>query len=350
MGIMNVCMDITPVFALRIVASVALALGAWYVTRRIDRDLLKRFGINSFVRVAVFLCVYLVAAILIGIIIIDGTLFDMMAAQWMQTIPVLLQVSLLVIRVVAVVVGVKIAADVTSVFIDNSRKAITAKLKLKNIQIDLLKEFVKWVLYSVALLIMLNLFHLEGVATTLLASAGVLGIVIGFATQNVMQGFVAGVVIGLDRSFEVGDSVKIGDTQGVIEKIKARTTRVKTGDGYIVVMPNSKVSESIINNYSKRSFRRINLRLEVARKDQDKALQLIRKKVLSLPWLLKDKTSEAFVESYGSIAYNRSLTSVIRILLWSSTVDYFKNFKDSIGLLDALTRKARIACYGLIKE
>ena len=267
-------MAVDPVLAIKVIASLLVAVSAWYANKRIDRDLLKRFKIDSFVRITVFLCVYFAAIAGIGLIVLDTALSTSIQSDWMTTLSSLIDGVFTLIQVIMVIIVVKIAADLSSRFIDTSRTGMTTRFKLKNIQIDLFDEFIRLLVYAVGVLVILNLFHLEGIATTLIASAGVIGIVVAFATQNMLQSFLAGFAISMDRTFEVGDSVRIGDIDGVIEKIKARTTRVKTPDGYLVIIPNSRVSDSVVMNYSKRPHRRISISLKVDRTNQKKALAL----------------------------------------------------------------------------
>ncbi len=87
--------------------------------------------------------------------------------------------------------------------------------------------------------------------TSLLATGGLLTLVIGLAVQANISNIFSGIVINMERPFNVGDWVKIGDTdEGRVVDITWRTTRVKVRNGYVVSIPNGQVSEAQIHNFN----------------------------------------------------------------------------------------------------
>ncbi len=87
--------------------------------------------------------------------------------------------------------------------------------------------------------------------TSLLATGGLLSLIIGLAVQANISNIFSGIVINMERPFNVGDWVKIGDTdEGRVVDITWRTTRVKVRNGYVVSIPNGQVSEAQIHNFN----------------------------------------------------------------------------------------------------
>lgn len=87
--------------------------------------------------------------------------------------------------------------------------------------------------------------------TSLLATGGLLSLIIGLAVQANISNIFSGIVINMERPFNVGDWVKIGETdEGRVVDITWRTTRVKVRNGYVVSIPNGQVSESQIHNFN----------------------------------------------------------------------------------------------------
>jgi len=87
--------------------------------------------------------------------------------------------------------------------------------------------------------------------TSLLATSGVLAMIIGLAIQVNIANIFSGIAINLENPFRIGDWIKIGnECQGKVFDITWRTTRILTLDGYILSFPNSMASESAIHNYS----------------------------------------------------------------------------------------------------
>lgn len=94
--------------------------------------------------------------------------------------------------------------------------------------------------------------------TSLIASLGVGGIAIALALQNVLSGLFASFSIFLDTPFKVGDYIKFGNQDGVVEKIGIRSTRVRTLLGEQLIVPNQQLVHAEIQN-----FRRMHRRREV---------------------------------------------------------------------------------------
>lgn len=114
----------------------------------------------------------------------------------------------------------------------------------------LINKAVSIIVYILAFLMVLNYFKIE--ITPLIATLGVGGIAIGLALQSTLSNLFAGIQILSDNPFTVGDFVSLvgNDIEGYIVDIGWRTTRLRTLPNTIVVVPNSKIAESIlINNY-----------------------------------------------------------------------------------------------------
>jgi len=78
--------------------------------------------------------------------------------------------------------------------------------------------------------------------------AGALGIGVGFGLQNIANNFVSGLIILFERPIKVGDRIEVGEAEGDVVKIGARSTTVITNDNIAIIIPNSKlVSENVIN-------------------------------------------------------------------------------------------------------
>ena len=108
--------------------------------------------------------------------------------------------------------------------------------------------------------------------TPILASAGVLGIAIGLGAQSLIKDFFAGFLILLEEQFNVGDTVKIGETTGTVEQLTLRVTRVRALDGSLTTIPNGSVGAVV--NYSK-GWSRVVLDIEIDYKeDVDRAMRV----------------------------------------------------------------------------
>ena len=86
--------------------------------------------------------------------------------------------------------------------------------------------------------------------TSLLATSGVLAMVVGLAIQSNIANVFSGIILNIERPFKVGDYIKINNIIGKVIDITWRTTRIEANDGQNVSLANSKVSESLMENFS----------------------------------------------------------------------------------------------------
>jgi small-conductance mechanosensitive channel len=90
--------------------------------------------------------------------------------------------------------------------------------------------------------------QIRAVATGLLASSAILGLVIGLAAQRTLSNFVAGVMIGLSQPIRLGDRVAIAEGEGVVEEIGLVYTRIRQDDRSRLVVPNDRLASDTIKN------------------------------------------------------------------------------------------------------
>lgn len=107
-----------------------------------------------------------------------------------------------------------------------------------------------------AVVIIANEFGFTGFITGL----GISGIAFALAAQDTFSNLFGGMVIVLDKPFSIGDWVQTSDIEGVIEEITFRSTKIRTFAEAIVTVPNSKLANSNIINWSQRDKRRIHFK------------------------------------------------------------------------------------------
>ena len=95
----------------------------------------------------------------------------------------------------------------------------------------------KYVVYVIGLFAVISIIGVD--ITSILVGLGAFSIAISFATSNIIQNFVSGIIVMGDRAFKVGDEVKIQAFEGRVLKIGIRTTVLKDTDGNTVFIPNS---------------------------------------------------------------------------------------------------------------
>jgi len=93
--------------------------------------------------------------------------------------------------------------------------------------------------------------------SSLLAGLGIGGLAVALALQDTLANFFGSVFIFLDRPFAVGDVVQIGDVTGTVEQIGFRSTRLRTFEATVVAIPNKRVADSQVDNWTRRPKRRV---------------------------------------------------------------------------------------------
>ena len=86
--------------------------------------------------------------------------------------------------------------------------------------------------------------------TSLLATSGVLAMVIGMAIKDVIANVFSGIILNFERQFTVGDKIKINNVMGTVKDITWRTTRIESDDGHMISLANRKVTEAFMENFS----------------------------------------------------------------------------------------------------
>jgi small conductance mechanosensitive channel len=117
---------------------------------------------------------------------------------------------------------------------------------------------------AIGLFFALSLLHLDKTVTSLLAGAGVIGMALAFAFQDMAANFMAGIYMSLNRPFEIGHLIETNDVFATVQEIDMRSTILRTPQGQIVRVPNKDVFESKLINYTLSGERRVDLEVGVS--------------------------------------------------------------------------------------
>lgn len=156
------------------------------------------------------------------------------------------------------------------------------------------------VVLLLGLFISLQLLHLEKTIASLLAGAGIVGLALGFAFQDLTANFISGVFIIFRKPFDVGNIVDTNGFTGIVEEIQLRSTTIRTFQGLHIMLPNKDIFQKPITNYSLSGKRRIDVALTFPGKSDLKAIeQQIREAVANVPEVKDDKVHVLFVDYNG---------------------------------------------------
>lgn len=131
---------------------------------------------------------------------------------------------------------------------------------------------------SVSIVVLAALIALEKVnvpVTSLIAGLGITGLILGFGLRDTLSNFAAGLLLLIYRPFRAGEVIEVEGTHGVVEELTIVNMQMTRTDGVRVIMPNSKVWGSKIDNYSLSKRRRMELTLKVREDDVETAITTI---------------------------------------------------------------------------
>ncbi|MFO8060991.1 MAG: mechanosensitive ion channel [Bacillota bacterium] len=140
--------------------------------------------------------------------------------------------------------------------------------------------------------------------STLAVIAGALSIGIGFGLQNIVNNFVSGLIILVERPIKVGDRIEVAGAQGRITRISARSTTVNTNDNVDIIVPNSEfISSQVINWSQADNLIRFRIPVGVAYgSDVDLVMRLLEESALRVSEVLRDPPPTGRFLSFGDNA------------------------------------------------
>ncbi len=141
------------------------------------------------------------------------------------------------------------------------------KAKLTNDQTDdqlilFFRDFFKVILYIIGFLLILHFVFNENIGN-LVTSLSIVGAAVALSMRESLENIIASFIIFFDKPFTIGDLVKVNNFTGTIEKIGLRSTRIRTQDKTYISVPNKQMVDSIVDNISLRTERKIELDLQL---------------------------------------------------------------------------------------
>lgn len=146
--------------------------------------------------------------------------------------------------------------------------------------VTILRNITTVVIYAIAFYIILTTLGIN--ITPFLASAGIVGLAIGFGARTLIEDLISGLFLLSQDTIAIGDAVKIDDAEGKIEKINFRTLTIRSGDGSLHIIPNGQVKKVInLSRYKSKYAIEVPMKadqpIEAVLKSANEALELLNK-------------------------------------------------------------------------
>ncbi|WP_395339167.1 mechanosensitive ion channel family protein [Ningiella sp. W23] len=170
---------------------------------------------------------------------------------------------------------------------------------------DLLAAIFRVIVFIAGIFIALEFLGLTGTVTSLLAGAGIVGLAIGFAFQDMTENLIAGIAMGIRKPFQIDDVIEAEGVFGTVKAINLRNTLVETFFGQLEVIPNKILFRNIVTNYTHEGYRRIEIPVGISYADDiDEAAHLIESKLKEQDWIINKDDVNVFAEGFGDSSVN----------------------------------------------
>jgi len=118
------------------------------------------------------------------------------------------------------------------------------------------RRLVRWSFAGIGLVLSLQILGLTAVATSLLATGGLVAVVLGFAFREIGENLLAGFFLAMSRSFEVGDLIESSGHRGVVREIDLRHVHIRSADGRDIYVPSAQIFRNVLVNFTRDRLRR----------------------------------------------------------------------------------------------
>lgn len=163
---------------------------------------------------------------------------------------------------------------------------------------------------------------------------GISSVAVGFAFRDILQNFLAGLILLLHEPFRIGDQIKLGEFEGTVEEIETRATMIRTYDARRIVIPNANLFTNPITVNTAFDKRRVEIDLGVGYGDDiARSKEVILQAVRSVPEVISDPPPEVLV--VGLAASNVTL----RIRWWIQPPLRFELVRSRDKILEAIKKK-----------
>lgn len=168
---------------------------------------------------------------------------------------------------------------------------------------------------------------------------GLVGIALAFALQDILENFIAGVLLQIQRPFTYGDQILVNDHEGTVQTIDTRLTTLLTPAGELVKIPSATVIKSDITNYTQRGSRRTTLPVGVAYgTDLKQAQRVLLDAAARADGVLASPRPEAYLEAFGE----SSIDFAVRFWHKPSIADFWSARSEVAFEVDAALAEAGI--------
>lgn len=220
-----------------------------------------------------------------------------------------------IINIVIIVVLFKMV----EVFLNNTKEHILSK-DSKNQLVQFLPILERIIKFLIVFFVFASFLQTQGYSvTSLITGFGITGLAVGFAANSTISSIFGTISIFSDKAYKIGDYIIVNDVEGTVEDVTLRSTKIRSLDNYLYIVPNSSVANGNICNISAAKSRRIDMTFALvygtSNEKLGRAMEII-EEVLS-------QNEKIHTNNYIVFLDNLSASSIdIRCLAYTKTSTY----------------------------
>lgn len=183
--------------------------------------------------------------------------------------------------------SVKVVTNLTKKMMNHSKKEY--EIKRRNTVVELINNIIKYFIYVLMVISILNIYGVD--TTSIIASLGIAGAILGFALQSTVEDFISGIAIILDNYFVIGDIIIYNDFTGEVIEMGLKSTKIRKANGEVYVIANRNIN-SVINLSQQKAG--VMLEIPTAYEEETEKVEGVLKSVVEeakkMPDIYKDST------------------------------------------------------------
>lgn len=190
----------------------------------------------------------------------------------------------------------------------------------KNTELSrVIAQLVNIALVITGAMIALSVLELDKTVTSLLAGAGIIGLALSFAFQDLAANLISGFYMAAKNPFEIGDVIEVKDNMGTVKDIQLRSTLIETLDGNEIRIPNRILFENPLTNYYETKTRRVELEVGISYgEDLERVEKIVLETVKKLSIIYEGTEVDLIYTGFGDSSIN------FTILYWVPYDNYLQ--------------------------
>jgi small conductance mechanosensitive channel len=212
----------------------------------------------------------------------------------------------------------------------SGRDRLYRRLGMSDLSSSMVKQAIRLVLLILGVVTALEILDATAIAGAFLGVAGVMGVALGFAFRNIVENYLAGVLLSVRNPFSTGDVIEIEGFKGKVIRLTSRDTVLMTLEGNHLRIPNRTIIGSTLLNFTRNPLRRFDFAVGVSVEQDLVAVRELGLETLDIiPAILSDPAPWVVVEELGDSTVN------MRFFAWmdQNNSDYLKSKSEAIRLI-----------------